>query len=384
MPEVLIAAQSGRALAAAARASGYAPLVVDGFGDTDMRELAEASEVVAGGFAAETLLPALERLANGRAPMGLVCGTGFEDRPGLLAELGRRWPLLGNDAATVALVKHPVDLARLCAETGVPHPRTRLDAPEGGDWLVKRIGGAGGAHVSVFEGREPGEGDYFQEKLRGAPVSLLVLADGAAGRILGASEQWAADLPEDRLLPVLHGEKALPTQVAATFTYGGAVRPWSGAALAALHAAALALVALARLRGLASLDFLVEGEQFHLLEINPRPGATLDIYTHPDLFQAHIAACHGRLPQRHLNFADAQAAAIVYCDHGIAAMPALNWPAWACDRQTAGSPLAAGDPVCTVRGRAGDADAARALVAARVKTMQTMLGGTGAWTGTAA
>ena len=180
-------------------------------------------------------------------------------------------------------------------------------------------------------------------------------------------------------------EKANPAQRLAQFKFGGAVRPWSGVALARLREAAQSLVAPARLRGLASFDFLVDGEQFHLIEINPRPGATLDIYTHPDLFHAHIAACQGRLPQRHLNFADAQAAAIVYCGQDIAAMPEMDWPAWACDRQRAGSRLSAGDPVCTVLAQAGAADAARALVAARVEAMQRqLLGGNGTWTGTAA
>ena len=50
-PAVLIAARSGRALAACARRSGYRPLVADMFGDLDTRELAEANERVPGTMA---------------------------------------------------------------------------------------------------------------------------------------------------------------------------------------------------------------------------------------------------------------------------------------------------------------------------------------------
>ncbi len=59
-PAVLIAALSGRALAACARRGGYRPLVADLFGDLDTRELAEACERVPGslarGFAHDALL----------------------------------------------------------------------------------------------------------------------------------------------------------------------------------------------------------------------------------------------------------------------------------------------------------------------------------------
>ena len=49
--------------------------------------------------------------------------------------------------------------------------------------------------------------------------------------------------------------------------------------------------------GLNSADFLVDGDDFRLLEINPRPGATLDIFEPPkgSLFALHIAACEGEL-----------------------------------------------------------------------------------------
>ena len=58
------------------------------------------------------------------------------------------------------------------------------------------------------------------------------------------------------------------------------------------------------LKGLGSADFLVNGEDFHLLEINPRPGATLDIFDSEaePLLRIHLeAVLEQRLPDCPLN-----------------------------------------------------------------------------------
>ena len=49
--------------------------------------------------------------------------------------------------------------------------------------------------------------------------------------------------------------------------------------------------------GLNSADFLVSGDTVWLIEINPRPGATLDVFEPNEgaLFAHHVAACEGRL-----------------------------------------------------------------------------------------
>ena len=106
--------------------------------------------------------------------------------------------------------------------------------------------------------------------------------------------------------------------------------------------AAEAVTAACGLRGLNSIDFLVDGEAFTLIEINPRPGATLDIFEDCGgaLFRAHVDACLGRLPARPLAFEGAAAAAIAYARRDIAAMPELDWPDWTADRQKAAKPSA--------------------------------------------
>jgi predicted ATP-grasp superfamily ATP-dependent carboligase len=355
-PAVLIAALSGRALAACARRGGYRPLVADMFGDLDTRDLAEASETVPGsltrGFAKGALLAALDRLAAGRRVIGVVVGSGFEDRPRLLRSIAARHGLLGNPAAVVTAIKDPFRFAETCALAGVPHPEVRRDQPNQGVWLRKRIGGSGGMHIAASARRgTTRRGRYFQRRVAGQPISAAFLAAGGRCRVLGLSRQWADPAP------------------GRPFRYGGSSRPaaLSAACAMELSDAVARLVSHTSLRGLNSADFLVREDGFDMLEVNPRPGATLDIFADTDgaLFRMHLDACEGILPDSLPVWPQAAAAAFVYAPTDIALPPVFPWPVWAADWQAPGSAVPKGAPLCTVLAEAADAAAAECLVRLR-------------------
>jgi uncharacterized protein len=364
-PAVLIAAASGRALAQSARHGGYLPLVADFFADQDTAALAHDHVLIAGGLARgmneDGVLTAFEALARSRRPIGAVCGTGFEDRPELLARIGERWRLLGNDPQIVGRVKDPRAFAALCRACAIPHPETVPSPPlDAANWLAKRKGGAGGSHIASAIGQNTANDEfYFQRMTPGVPVSALFLADGRRAMTLGFSTQWAS--PTTRR----------------PFRYGGAVRP---AALASALASTLAdavnrLVQAIPLVGLNSADFLVHGDEFRLLEINPRPGATLDVFepAQGSLFALHVAACEGKLDSAPPRFDGARAAAIVYAERDIAAVPAVRWPNWAADRPHSGTAIKAGEPLCSVKAAATTAAAARAGVDERLAVVLAMV-----------
>jgi uncharacterized protein len=352
---VLIAAISGRALAGAARQAGYLPLVADCFGDDDTLELAGAHERLTTdprcGIVADELLAALVRLAGQRAPIGVVYGTGFEDRPRLLDALAQRFRLLGNPGPAVDRSKDPMFLAELCRAAAIPHPPTSLEPPaDPAGWLIKRRGGAGGTHIRPAADQPAiRDGIYYQRWVNGTPVSALVLGNGQGMRVLGFNTQWPS------------ATKAHP------FRYGGAVRPatlWPQQTAALMTAIAPIVKALG-LVGLVSLDFLLEKDAFWLLEVNPRPGATLDIFAPAPLFGLHVAAVRGELPLTAPRLARAAAQAIVYADHAIACLPAIQWPDWSRDRQPAASAVAAGQPLCSVLASASTSTEARTLITRR-------------------
>ena len=174
--------------------------------------------------------------------------------------------------------------AALCHDFGVAHPAVSAAPPsDPTGWLRKRIGGAGGAHVRLAKGKaaksEDRERLYFQRQVTGRAVSLLFLADGKDTLPLGFSAQWSNPTRE------------------APFRFGGAVRPAGiGPRLKRrLCADAENLARHLGLRGLNSADFLIEGDTAWLIEINPRPGATLDLFDSPSapLFALHVDACRG-------------------------------------------------------------------------------------------
>jgi uncharacterized protein len=354
MDRVLIAAASGRALAASARRAGYAPLVADVFGDDDAVGLAAAHAHLGKesmrDIGETELITAIDTLAAaGDEPLGVVWGTGFEDRPDLLALLAQRRRLLGNGAEIVARLKDPLQFARLCAACGIAHPEISLSRPrDAAGWLVKRRGGSGGSHIRfAADVREPAANSYYQRRHSGAPVSLLFLADGRRVMPLGFSAQWG-----------------WPTR-SQPFRYGGAVRPamLSTGIARQLSAAVERMASRISLRGLNSADFLVEDDAFCLLEINPRPGATLDIFKPPEgsLLKLHIDACEGQLPRAAPEYAGAAAAAVVHAAGTFHVVP-RDWPEWTADRPRAGTLVQAGAPLCTVFAQAGTAADAKRLV----------------------
>jgi uncharacterized protein len=359
---VLIVAASGRALAASARRGGLVPLVADFFGDQDTLALAHRHCLLPDGLATgmreNAVLAALEALSQGTRPIGVVCGTGFEDRPQLLATIAARWRLIGNSPGTVARLKDPLAFAALCAAVGAPHPPASLQPPADPDgWLRKRRGGAGGGHIKAASSGEPVEGTYFQRQVAGMPVSALVLADGRRAKMLGFSAQWSSATPHQ------------------PFRFGGAVAPVACATADRLAEVVARVMMQVPLVGLNSFDFLLDGEAPWLLEINPRPGATLDLFEPEDgsLFAAHVAACGGTLPSVPQAAGPAKAAAIVYADHDIASVPVLDWPRWTADRPHPGTCIKGGEPLCTVFSVAPSADEARRMVVARSAAVLSLM-----------
>src|SRR5688500_12099808 len=170
MAEILVAGVSARALAGAARNAGFRPLAADLFGDLALKEIAEASIRLDGGLDTGTrwtaLIAAIEALAADRDPVGLVYGSGFEDRPVMLERLTERWKIFGNSAETVARAKDPAKLAEICGRLAIPHPRWSCEKRAPG-WLHRLRGGAGGPHIQLGgmvppPSRATGEGAHAQ------------------------------------------------------------------------------------------------------------------------------------------------------------------------------------------------------------------------------
>ncbi|MGH6734667.1 MAG: ATP-grasp domain-containing protein [Methyloceanibacter sp.] len=356
---VLIAAISGRALARAAVDAGLRPLVADFFADTDTQAIAHACRKLPGDIGRGMQWPAVARALQAltkAAPsplLGVVYGSGFEDRPKFLARIAKRWPLLGNDAATVARIKSPESFFGTLDRLGIAYPPTMTARPvNGAGWVAKRRGGAGGSHVVPSRLQRDAVNAYYQALVEGRAVSALFLANGRRSVVLGFSEQWTAPAPR-RL-----------------WRYGGAVRPASlpeSTEAAMARAVALATRAFG-IKGLASADFVLKGNEALLLEVNPRPGATLDVFAGAakPLLDLHLdAVLDGKLPRTGLKLKGAAAAAIVYAPRSVIVPRNMTWPDWAADIPKPGERIDKQRPICTVLARAGTKGRAKRLVETR-------------------
>ena len=189
---------------------------------------------------------------------------------------------------------------------------------------------------------------------------MLLAGDGREAVTLGFSEQWSDPAPGR---PYRYGGAAVPADITAGLA-------------AALADAARHVAAASGLRGLGSVDALVDADGFHILELNLRPGASLDAYERAcgrPLFALHLAACRGTLPDGPLAPVRAAAAALVRAPERTVIPEGFRWPVWSADRGAPGTVVAAGGPVCTVLGEGRAAAEAREVAETRALTLLSRL-----------
>ena len=350
---VLIAAASGRALAASARRGGYAPLVADFFGDQDTAAAAEAhvrlDHGLACGMSSGVVIAALESLAAPREPVGIVCGTRIRRSAG---------PARRHRAALDALLathppwwrvprtRSPLRSSARTAASRIPiRPSSRLRDPA--NWLAKRQGGAGGRHI-----RNAADDD-------GAEADLLLPAPRRGRSRLRPVPRRRPARHGPRLQHAMAGADAKP---AVPVWRRGAARRGRTSSRRRDRRSRGAAHPTMPLRGLNSADFLVRGRDFGLLEINPRPGATLDIFEPDD--ESLFAHAHRGLPRGAAG--DARRAASKRGPRP-SSMPAAISRRFLRSTGPTGPPTGPspapsvdeGDPLCTVIAGAATATAAR-------------------------
>ncbi|RXF74622.1 ATP-grasp domain-containing protein, partial [Hansschlegelia zhihuaiae] len=227
-------------------------------------------------------------------------------------------------------------------------------------WLSKRAGASGGAHIREARGRI-GRRRYLQRRVDGRSVSALFLANGRSAAVIGFSEQWADAAP------------------GAPFRYGGAVGPVPVVPELSLSVsdALTRIVAETGLRGLASADMILpqDGRGFVLLEINPRPGATLDLFDRapwPSLLGLHLDACEGRLPAALRPTSTIHGAAVVHATTTVRPA-AIARPVWTADWPSCDDSVPAGAPTCTVVASGASPAGVRALLAERRSALLSLL-----------
>jgi uncharacterized protein len=188
--------------------------------------------------------------------------------------------------------------------------------------------------------------EIVQERIDGLPCSVAAVANGADAVVLGVSEQ-------------LIGRRALGAR---GFQWCGNVVPpgLPPAEHDALRAEASAICAhVARtfaMRGLFGVDLIWDGRRAWVLEVNPRPTASLEAIEEvhgTSIFRAHVEACAGTLPAAPPPPGEgAVGKAIVFARSDVRAGDTRAWLRDGIrDVPHPGETIFRGHPICTVPAR---------------------------------
>jgi uncharacterized protein len=369
---VIIAATSSRGYAQAAAEAGFDVIALDAFIDADTRRVAKQTyqlkmqcvdqghdryfSVDEADFKRFFLQIKLDGVA------GFLYGSLFDASPTLLAWVAARVPLIGNQPEVLKQAKD-FNFFKLLDDLEIPHPEVSLESPEmPAEWLSKRFGGTGGMHIQAAANHLSSAKveHYFQHKMGGKPISMLFVADGNTARLIGFNEQFIAPTSEQpyRFAGAVGGIKLAPNMHAA---FGHAAQQLTSA----LH-----------LRGINSLDAILDGESLWILELNPRLSATFHLY--PNLLPAHIQGCAGDLTNFSMQQNRSKAQLIVYADDALEIAADFVWPSWvadipAVDAANSSVKIEQNAPICTVLAETETAKTAHALVLQRATTLREML-----------
>jgi uncharacterized protein len=328
--KVLVVAVSARMMAQLAVADGHRVIALDRFGDVDLREVAAASTADSN--------DALVALAGRVDADAVVYGAGFENRPDLVARLADGRELLGTPPELLRAVRDPWAVGAAARAAGARAPETRLAraAPGAGPWLRKPLRGGGGRGVRRWAGGRLRPSEILQRYVDGLSCSAVAIGDGRRAAVLGLTEQlhrrpgfgWMGNVTPPRIpeheLAELGGQlRAVCDEVAARFG----------------------------VRGAFGVDAVWDGHHAWVLEVNPRPPGSLELFGSGS-FEAHVRGARGvTLPsaEKPARTRCAKVKLVLFADRTVRAPDPSWWPAGlARDIPRAGETIKRGAPVCTL------------------------------------
>ncbi|MBV9001871.1 MAG: ATP-grasp domain-containing protein [Solirubrobacterales bacterium] len=330
---ILVVAISARMLVELAVADGYRVAALDRFGDVDLRALAPGATAPSS--------DALTALAADIDADAVVYGAGFENRPDLVRRLAAGRELLGTPPELLPAVRDPWALGAAARAAGARAPETRApnDLPEpagGGAWLRKPRRGGGGRGVRRWGGGRLRPTEILQRRVNGMSCSAVAIGDGRRAVVLGLTEQlhhgagfgWMGNMTPPRLpdaeLAELEGQlRAVCQEVAARFG----------------------------VRGAFGVDAVWDGRHAWVLEVNPRPPGSLELFGRGG-FEAHVRGARGMsIPAAGTPppMTCANVKLVLFADRPIRAPDPGWWPAGLVrDIPHAGETIGRGAPVCTL------------------------------------
>lgn len=325
----LLVGLSTRGIAESAVRAGKDVVTVDYFGDLDQAQICDGVSLRREYDVTLDFNPFLFlKAADGLKFDYLVYVAPLENYPEILEQFAQKCVVLGNDAEPVKKVRNWRNVCQFCKENGILYPETC----DGLDYVVKPKKSGGGVGIRRLS-------RYVVQKfVKGESYSASFLGDGENGKVVSVNEQ-------------LIGKKEFGGR---KFWYCGNITPGFAEKEGEgeeINEICRKLVKKFGLKGSCGMDFVVN-DGLYLMEVNPRPQATLEIVERAfnvNLFVLHENAVKGtlgplRTPKR------TWGKAIVYAEEDVTMPDTREWLeyGWIKDIPHPFERISKSEPVCTV------------------------------------
>ncbi len=296
---VLVAGFATRHVAQSAHRAGYEVCAVDHFCDQDLvwctKDREKFDEL-------DELPDAMHRIARRHKFDLFVPTSGAEDLPIPIR-------LCGTPRDRIARFLDKLETQHFFESCAVPVPR--LLAHGKYPAMIKPRRGAGGwRNTIVHDEREmtawqalyPGVPFILQEPVAGIPASVCCITDGTRAQAIAANEQ------------ILRGSGE------SAFGFCGSVTPFEHPLCPQVMEAAEKVAAASGCRGTIGIDFVAGDDSSWAIEVNPRFQGTVDTVEMAcgcNLFDLHVNACRGMLPDPVPRPRQVAARSILFADRDV-------------------------------------------------------------------
>ena len=277
---VLVAGFATRHVACSAKNAGYEVHSIDAFCDQDLQWNTESCTIFED---LESLPGQIEEICKKIDPDYLVVTSGAE-------EISVSKKISGSCKDKAGIFTDKQKIQDFFQENSIRVPAILADGSYPA--MLKPCKGAGGWRNTVVE--SPEEENNFcemwpetpyirQEVVKGIPCSVSCIASGGRAKAIAANLQYLRGGEGDR-----------------AYGFAGAATPFTAEKTGELMKEAERIASLSGCTGSIGIDFILAEDGIYAIEVNPRFQATLDIIemsTGFKIFEAHINACKGILPE---------------------------------------------------------------------------------------
>ncbi len=322
-------AKSARMLVDALLDIGVKSIVIDCFADLDTSAAALDYACVK-----SLALPNIKTLVQQlKAQYGLnylIYGSGIEQYSDSLAFLEGQFVVLGNSTFSIRQLQNKRYFFQRLNSSGIAFPEVVFQQPEKlTGWLVKSFKSEGGLGVAdAIDGAQDGASVYWQRYMPGQVMSALFAAHAAqnTATILGIQKQLTT---QGYLFSGVITELEFPNSVQRQLL------EWIQK-----------IVDCFALTGINGLDFIYFNQRCYVLEINPRPTASIQLYS--KVMNTHMQSYFGDDSQNRTSPKQYRGFKIIYAGTFVEIGSEIAWPDWVKDRPQSGQKIGLGLPVCSI------------------------------------